>query len=62
MGADIVEENFQQRDTPFGERNLSSSGDRDLDSIEQTTPSAFVWLVASAAAIGWSCVKITTFQ
>ena len=48
-----VQGDVEESRTPSESRSLSSIGEeRDLDTIEQTTPGVFVWLVASAAAIG----------
>lgn len=52
MGSDPFEQSVDAHSDSLGERSVSSYSDRDLDSIEQTTPSVFVWLVAAAAAIG----------
>lgn len=42
----------KKEDEIFQVEKVSSIEGRDLDTIEQTTPGAFVWLVCLAAAIG----------
>lgn len=44
----------QSRGTSCETPSSTKGIDHDLDTIEQTRPSVFVWLVASAAAIGRS--------
>ena len=54
MGNELVEESLQEHSFSPQGSSTSLVEERDLDSIEQTRPSVFVWLVAFAAAIGES--------
>lgn len=61
MGVHDVEDDIEEQSAG----SISSIADRDLDSIEQTRPSVFVWLVAAAAAIGklkpWNSLSVAEY-
>jgi len=52
MGNDLVDDHVREHGVSPQESSISLVDEYDLDSIEQTRPSVFVWLVALAAAIG----------
>lgn len=53
MGVHVANESVEEHNASLdGRSSASCHEDRDLDTIEQTTPSIYVWLVAIAAAIG----------